>query len=136
MNGKLTPTQRRQVFYRWILGNQARDRGERPETMAEIGARYGVTAAAVNYLVRSMCGDANRRPPGRTPRPCATKGCGRPARSGDLCHACRSRWRWRNDPEYRAKSLERGRRRAARVRAARISGHGVPFGGCSWKDGR
>jgi hypothetical protein len=49
---------------------------------------------------------------------CGT-GDGRPSKAHGLCHACYGRFRWRNNPEYRARRLAYGRRYKAQKRAER-----------------
>ena len=102
MTPKLTPSQRRQIFHRWLEGNQAYAAGEIPETMAQIGARFGVTEQAVNYIIRRFSGNANRRPGSRKPGPCLER-CGRKSEVRGRCRRCENRRRYREDPGFLAR---------------------------------
>lgn len=104
--GKLTPQQRRTIFMRWIEGNrQWTEEGIVPETMEQIGADYGVSAAAVNWIIRNFSGDANRRKKSRKPVKCLEPDCKKRAESKGRCRKHYEKWKWDNDPDYKARTL-------------------------------
>lgn len=92
---KLSPSQRRAIFLRWLAGNQLLASGGVPETMAEIGEAYGVTKQAVAWIVRDLGGRGNRRASGRKIRPCSTPGCGATAVAYGRCRNHYESWKRR-----------------------------------------
>ena len=112
----LSQAVRRVIFYAWVTGNQKLAAGERPETMAEIGARYGVSPQGVSGIIRDFSPpDANRRKPGAQEKRLT---CDCPL--DEPCKACEKRNRRRErmarryaDPQFREEYLARQNRRRA-----------------------
>lgn len=121
---KLTPSQRRAIFCRWLEGNRIFTAGGRPETMREIGKDYGVSAAAVNWIVRNLGGPGNRRPGSVKPSTCREPTCDLRAWAKGRCRRHYERWRYQENATNRARVLQnqvayRERRRSSEAKAAR-----------------
>lgn len=115
---KLTSSQRRSIFHRWLAGNQVLAADGVPETMEQIGESYGVTKQAVAAIVRDLGGPGNRRRPGRKIRPCSEPGCEAPIWGRGRCRRHYERWRYRTNPEHRRRVLAKTAACAKRRRAA------------------
>lgn len=106
MTNKLTPAQRRTIFLRWIEGNRILAAGGRPETMPELAAAYGVTPSAINWIVRDLGGDGNRRRKSIAPSKCCEPGCDKRSRLHGRCPRHEHQHRWKVDPAYRQRKLK------------------------------
>lgn len=127
MAGKLTAAQRRAVFLRWVEGNRLLCTGGVPETMREIGARYGITPQAVAWIVRDLGGQGNRRPSGHKPGRCCETGCTATAHVRGRCRPHYERRQYRENPEFRARMLRAQadyRARRAGKMSSTIAGEG------------